>query len=836
MKYTRMLMYCRKGRAAASVPDLKDYGFGENGTQAWNKVQENEAVRTNRRLRAGFTAMYQAGMRGESASAVKSDAAKYIPPSVQTAAYQAGLADAAESLEREKAAVQFVSSAGSESGLVDNEYSRKLAEEKSGTAALLSMLGKDLGVRVEIVPKVLGGSANGQYVASRNLVQIAADADNAFEFVAAHEVTHRMQSLAPEEYRSYRDYAMRFRAQELGEEGAGALVERYRAMSEEAGVALTQEEAMDEIAADLTMRMIADGGLFEDFAKENRSEAKKLLDALKSFVQKVKSLFRSKEARDKAAREAYGKDMATMEECVARWQKAYEAAGKAAQNAKTAAGEGSGKTRYEIKKFPNGMKYVKADRQVLFGNDPMSWSEQLESYINGKIRNHEDVRLIAEDGDILILTSKSAAKLSSIYDNSGRTLSEDAFERKANAAAHIDELIKVSTRGDKVVLDNGGRHGDMAKSGWNYRTAYFMDFDGSYYKTKISVALGDDGSIIYNIEQMQKRSIPQIDGSSGNSGAQRGNASNNSIPTSDGNVNAKFSLKGMDSAGRQLSEQQQEYFKASKVRDAEGRLKPVYHGSAALFTKFSADFMSQHGSSEGQGFYFTDLKTMAQGYEKKGGQLLAGYLDIKNPLSDSEVTLTSAEVKRLIKAIDPTGDDLVLNYDSRGGMGYPSRAWYERTVNDTLRMTMETSESDSEILAELANGMGNPGAVLKAAREVLGYDGYIVEGKYDNATVYVAFDSSQFKNMDNLNPTSDPDIRFQLKSVTELEQEVKELKKYAAYRKRGTSDREILASTADGSAQTEWERKRLSEYKDVMSRLETYERRLAVNKAKLAKD
>lgn len=58
--------------------------------------------------------------------------------------------------------------------------------------------------------------------------------------------------------------------------------------------------------------------------------------------------------------------------------------------------------------------------------------EDLSEYINGKIRNHEDVRLIAEDGDILILTSKSAAKLSSIYDNSGRTLSEDAFERKAN--------------------------------------------------------------------------------------------------------------------------------------------------------------------------------------------------------------------------------------------------------------------------------------------------------------------------------------------------------------------------------------------------------------------
>lgn len=225
----------------------------------------------------------------------------------------------------------------------------------------------------------------------------------------------------------------------------------------------------------------------------------------------------------------------------------------------------------------------------------------------------------------------------------------------------------------------------------------------------------------------------------------------------------QFSIR--DSEGRSLTEAQQDYFKDSKVRDAEGRLKVVYHGSGAVFTKFSADFMSQNGSSEGQGFYFTDYKPMAEGYSKKGGQLLEGYLDMKKPLSDSEVTLTSAEVRKLIKAVDPTGDDLVLNYDSKGGMGYPSRAWYNRAVEDTLRATMSTSDSDSEILAELANGMGNPGAVLKAAREVLGYDGYIVENKYENATVYVAFDSSQFKNVDNQSPTADPDIRYSIREI-----------------------------------------------------------------------
>lgn len=242
-----------------------------------------------------------------------------------------------------------------------------------------------------------------------------------------------------------------------------------------------------------------------------------------------------------------------------------------------------------------------------------------------------------------------------------------------------------------------------------------------------------------------------------------------------------------DSVGRELTEAQQEYFKDSKVRDADGKLKPVYHGSAAIFTKFSADFMSQNGSSEGQGFYFTDYKPMAQGYEKNGGQLLEGYLDIKKPLSDSEVTITAAEVKQLIKALDPTGDDLVLNYDSRGGIGYPSRAWYNRSVEDTLRATMSTSESDSEILAELANGMGNPGKVLKTVRELLGYDGYIVESKYDNATVYVAFDSSQFKNADNKTPTADPDIRFQQREPRLSDREVLSLAAEMALRQQNKS-------------------------------------------------
>ena len=366
------------GRDAAAFQN----GLGEHGSKAWAKVQ-NADVESKGKLQAGFTVLYQAGLRRESAASVKNAAASALPQSVQTAAYEAGLSDAAASLAREKAGLDFVSSAGSESGLVDNEYSQKMAKEQAGTAALLNTLGKNLGVRIEMVDTIRGGSANGQYVSGRNLIQIAADADNAFGFVAAHEVTHRMQELAPEEYRAYRDHAMSYRARESGEEGAAAYVERYRAMAEEAGVKLTQEEAMDEIAADFTRDMMENGNLFEDFAKENRSGARKLLDALKAFIAKVKSLFRSKTAQDRAAQDAYGKSMAELEQCVALWQKAYDAAGKQAQKAKTAAREGDGEGRFSIKR-----------------TSQMTLAQQLKMYYDGKMAS-SDAFYFGETPDVL---------------------------------------------------------------------------------------------------------------------------------------------------------------------------------------------------------------------------------------------------------------------------------------------------------------------------------------------------------------------------------------------------------------------------------------------------
>ena len=730
--------------AAQKRAEKRVSGFLENGQKAYQEMSRTAEDAPS--LYAGFSSVYNAGLNGIEADKAKGKYAAMLTPEQRYAAYNAGLEDARVQLARENAEVASVTTTAG-AGLADNEYSRGLIAAKKDTAATLNAWGKKLGVRIEIVDQVLGGRANGQYIKEQNLIQIAADSDKPLLNVTAHEITHRMQDLSPAEYRKFRQAAVEYKMQENGADTEAEIVERYMEAAEQEGVTLTRDEVMDELAADFAGDMLDDADLFAKFSKENRTAAQKLLDSLKEFLAKVKTAFTGK-YRDMAAQEAYGKDFAELEDIAKQWQAAFDAAERQAEKTKTAAGKGDG-AKYQIKQFPNGMKYVQADRQVLFGNDPKAWSEQLESYINGKIRNHEDVHLIAEDGDVLLLTSKSAGKLSSIYDNNGRTLDEKAFERKANAAAHIDELIKVSERGGKTVLDFGGRHGDMAKDGWNYRTAYFMDFDGKYYRTRISVALGKDGSIVYNIGEMQERSTPQINGSSGNSGAQRGNASGTSILTDGENVKPKMSLKATDSTGRKLSEQQKEFFKDSKVRDAEGRLRPMYRGDAESFTVF--DRKKSKGSNlYGRGFYFTDSKTHAGQY---GNNVREFYLNITNPVSTTETTITRAQMRRFLAAVAENEDD--FSFENYG---------YGATIDSVLRSIY--GKSDFLMLNDVSlTAIGDMVAAVELFNEINGtsYDGLIMD------TETVAFRSEQIKNVDNLNPTSDPDIRFSLKAYSEAE-------------------------------------------------------------------
>ena len=327
-------------------------------------------------------------------------------------------------------------------------------------------------------------------------------------------------------------------------------------------------------------------------------------------------------------------------------------------------------------------------------------------------------------------------------------------ERIIPAYLHMEKPLSLDSKGYYTPTAYFDSHADEI-----YEKYLKGDYDGVIIENSNKNA---DTSVIYLLDDATR-----IKSATDNIGTFDSDNPDIRYSTRNNAEGVRFELPGTDSDGKLLSDGQRKYFNGTKVVDANGNLLRVYHGSPAIFTEFSYQFMSRNGSSEGQGIYFTQNKDMAEGYTKKGGQLLEGYLSIKKPLSDSEITLTSTEVKRLIQAVDPTGDDVLVNYDSAGGMGYPSKTWYNRALADAVSSCMEYCDSDSEILANIANSGAGAETVLLTAKRVLGYDGYIVDGKYENSTVYVAFASDQFKNADNRNPTDNPDIRYSTRNNAE---------------------------------------------------------------------
>lgn len=98
------------------------------------------------------------------------------------------------------------------------------------------------------------------------------------------------------------------------------------------------------------------------------------------------------------------------------------------------------------------------------------------------------------------------------------------------------------------------------------------------------------------------------------------------IPTSPENFKEKKKFSSRDSAGNQLTPQQAEYFKDSKVRDADGNLLVVYHGTDSDFTVF--DKTKGRANMDIQGMFFSPWELDAQGY---GSNVKSYYLNITNP-------------------------------------------------------------------------------------------------------------------------------------------------------------------------------------------------------------
>lgn len=336
--------------------------LGENGAKALSASYDGSARADD--YYAGFASYYEAGISGIDMDKVQSRYAAQLNQAQRFAAYSAGQNDAAASLALEREGVKSATVYGDEAGFVQSEHSASLPKE---TVRFYNSLARAAGVKIQMAEATGKGGANGWY--SNGIIHIANDAENPGTVVAKHEITHRMQEMAPEAYRKYRDYAMSALTERDG--STASIVEQYKSRYAEAGVNLSTEQAMDEIAADFTEALTVDPARFETLAKENRSVARKLLDAVRDFIRKVKSLFKgNKTAQNQAAANAYGVSIDTLEEAARLWEEALKATSE--QTANKNAAQTDGGTKFSIKR-----------------TSQMTLAQQLKMFYDGKMASSD---------------------------------------------------------------------------------------------------------------------------------------------------------------------------------------------------------------------------------------------------------------------------------------------------------------------------------------------------------------------------------------------------------------------------------------------------------------
>ena len=159
--------------------------------------------------------------------------------------------------------------------------------------------------------------------------------------------------------------------------------------------------------------------------------------------------------------------------------------------------------------LPDGKKFVKASRQVIKGDNPAHWAQDVMDYINNSIRHGKDVIFTGLDGEQLTITMDTAGKAryrNEIQEKGGlkRSLTDDEYALKLRVESHIDEISQVS-KGNNRPLEPDRKNHPFAKDGFEYRTAYFEDFDGSYYYVNFSVGHNGEVNTVYNVGQIKKR-------------------------------------------------------------------------------------------------------------------------------------------------------------------------------------------------------------------------------------------------------------------------------------------------------------------------------------------
>lgn len=587
-------------------------------------------------------------------------------------------------------------------------------------------------------------------------IYLSPAAANNVETITLEELTHAFEGTE-----GYSDIAkMATEYYNAHPKEKAAIENAYKELYKNEEVLFAEEILPSELTAHYVREMLGNRNMLAKLTAEKPKFIQRCINWLKNFKKKAAAVDANVSA-----------DVQILEN---KFKALYNQNKSGANNVNTAAG-----SKFAIVSDNNGNQFVQADRRVIIGENPDVWKTQITKYINEVIRQGKDIKIKTVEGDTLTITKNTAGKAA--FQNTG--LSERAFKTKLNAEAHIDEIAQISKAQKnadgtkKIIPDYNNKHAkrNLARDGWNYRTAYFRDFDGKYYKLKLSVAIDGTVESIYNVGSITEK---HLSGESRLTPQRATSVSNNSISKAGENVNKKYALSSKtDSEGRILSAEQQKYFAESKVKDDNGNLQVVYHGTNNEFFTFDKDRVGQGTDQFGAGYYFTTSK---DGAERYGNRVISGYLNITKPF-DITMTrsgggidqfysqpVTQSQAYKILK-MHP---DLYSADDSPLG-NYSEAFWTEGATESVIR---EVASQMKEIGNFADNSMFGyyPNELNAAIKKVMGYDGLRIN-LGNGEKFYVAFEQNQIKDINNVAPTSSVDIRYALSDTKGADRVMTEL-------------------------------------------------------------
>lgn len=545
------------GESESTAARLREAGsaFGRNGARALTAAYDGEMALD--RYYGGFAAYYQAGLSGRGMDGAKGPYTGALNEAQRFAAYSAGRNDGLASLARERRAAQFAPSAGDGSGLVFDGYVSDALD--GATANRVNQVAKALGVRVRFADSVRGGTANAQLSGADILVEKGNP--NPVLFLLGHEWTHRLQELAPEAYRSFRDFA----SEELQGE-AQVLLEGYRQAGEDIGY----EAALDEAAANYAGKLLEDGKLLDSFIEKHRDDRtllEKVRDAIRAVVRRLTG------AEKRQAQTAEEKLTAALE----------AGARQAARNARAQknAARVDGGTKFSIKYDRDNRPYVVIEEDILDGVPQKEWVKAVKDNLRRKFPDGVTV-----GNNVIHINQQSRQEMTfSRYMQRLFNTEPTVYEDKLRATDNADEIVRAAQNWVNEALLHP-RKDDIIDFA---RGEVLMRIGSSDYSAQVIVGnRGKKGLLLYDIinlsestiHEKQKNESAQYTTNAQNEPRSRGRApSEPSIPETSADVNRSFSLKGSEDAAELVELRRENERLKERVEEWKGQTRRTAPGT-----------------------------------------------------------------------------------------------------------------------------------------------------------------------------------------------------------------------------------------------------------------